>query len=158
MSRFIYKFHKLLLQENLWRVAVFVSMGMLRIEIKIVPLTIILSLSGMKKATNGYERIDIHPDLTLAHRLGSLLASAAILTPMALPRLIQALCFHSGRKFYPIARIFRTTTYPTAVSLDAQTRLPVVTGSTAGERGAGSFEPAVKLGLTKSMGLVHEYI
>jgi hypothetical protein len=139
MSRFIYKFLAMSLQEKLSHTAALVLLSILSVGISVVPLTTILYLSGMRKAVYEGGKAVNHRDLNLAHRIGRTVASVASHTPWKSPCLIQSLCTAWILKFYTIPCVLRIGTCLTDDSLNAHAWITVGAEPIIGGDGIESF-------------------
>ena len=139
MSRFIHKFLAMSLQEKLCHTAALIMLSILRVGIRVVPLTTILYLGGMKKAVDDGRQTVNQRDLNLAHRIGRTVASVASHTPWKSPCLIQSLCTSWILKFYTIPCVLKIGTCHTDDSLNAHAWITVGVEPIIGGEGIESF-------------------
>lgn len=155
MSRFIYKFFAMSLQEKLCHTAALVILSILRVGIRVVPLTTLLNLSGLRKAVDDGERAVSHRDINLAHRIGGTVASVASHTPWKSPCLIQSLCTAWILRFYTIPCVLRIGTCHTGDSLNAHAWITVGVEPIIGGDGIESFNLLAEFSSHQYVGPLH---
>ena len=155
MSRFIFKFLAMSLQEKLCHTAALVILSILRVSTRVVPLTTLLYLSGMRKAIDDGGRAVNHRDINLAHRIGRTVASVASHTPWKSPCLDRALCTAWILRFYTIPCVLRIGTCHTGDSLNAHAWITVGDEPIIGGDGIESFNLLAEFSSRKHVGPVH---
>ena len=154
MSRFIYQFLAMSLQEKLCHTATFVILSILRVSTRVVPLTTLLYLSGMRRAIDDGKAVN-PLDINLAHRIGETVTSVASHTPWKSPCLDRALCTAWILRFYTISCVLRIGTRHTGDSLNAHAWITVEDEPIIGGHGIESFNLLAEFSSGKHVGPVH---
>jgi hypothetical protein len=155
MSRLINKFLAMSLHEKLCHTAALVILSILQVGIRVVPLTTVLYLTGMRKVVDDGGKAVNHRDINLAHQIGRTVASVASHTPWNSPCLIQSLCTAWILKFYTIPCVLRIGTCHTGDSLNAHAWITVGAEPVIGGDGIESFNLLAEFSSRQYVGPVH---